>query len=150
MCKYNHVILKLLLICNFDLGEYRQSYSAVQTTYASVNACIMAKGGYPSHFKSDSYLSSQSRTEALNCFVFLCGPPPAPPGHQVTGRVSTAANSRGVPRSSSTKWLKERAQVSSEDVHYILLFCGNLFPSGLQAPSSGKDPYPCGCMTIPN
>ena len=44
----------------------------------------------------------------------------------------------GLPRSSSTKWLKERPQVSSEYVHYIVSFCGNLFPSGLQGSSSGK------------
>ena len=145
VCKYNHVILKFLLIRNFDLGEYRQSYSAVQTAYASVNA-LWRRGVIPLILNLTPISIPSLGPRPLK--VFSAARPP--PGRQVTGRISTTANSRGVPRSSSTKWLKERAQVSSEDVHYILLFCGNLFPSWLQVPSSGKDPYPCGCMTIPN
>ena len=136
-----------MLICNFDLGEYRQSYSAVQTTYASVNA-LWRRGVNPLILNLTP-ISVPSLGPRLLIVLFFSAARP-PPGHQVKGRVSTTANSRGVPRSSSTKWLKERAQVSSEDVNYILLFCGKLFPSGLQVPSSGKDPYPCGCMTIPN
>ena len=76
----------------------------------------------------------------------------------VTGRVTTIKKKNR----SSTKWLKERPQVSSEDVHYILLFCGNeqqLFRSGLQVPPptrnyvTCKDPrfvLPRGNVIIPN
>ena len=57
---------------------------------------------------------------------------------------------RGPPRS-STKWLKEPPQVSSEDVHYILLFCGNeqqLFRSGLQVPPSHTNVRCAGLPTL--
>ena len=77
MCKYNHVILKLTCVL-IRHSEYRQSYYAVQ-------AASMTAHNYniPSRFRSDSYLSSQSQTEASNCSFFSAAHPPPVP--QVTG-----------------------------------------------------------------
>ena len=73
--------------------------------------------------------------------VLLCGSWSGPRQSLKWQGVSVPTHSpRGLPRSISTKWLKERPQVSSEDVHYVLFFCGNLFTFGPQVPSSGKDP----------
>ena len=56
---------------------------------------------------------------------------------------------RTPPAYGPAKWLKERPQVSSEDVHYVLFFCGNLFTSGPQVPSSGKDPLALSVVVRP-